>query len=74
METSSIPTSTTTPIFGRLDSNITTGSAMMKKCISQAMKKDCSRHCNKVNWLDFHLSREITERINKTLILQHSAV
>jgi hypothetical protein len=37
METSNIPTNTTTPIFGRLDSNITTGSAMMKKCISQAM-------------------------------------
>jgi hypothetical protein len=38
METSNIPTNTTTPIFGRLESNISTGSAMMKKCVSQAKK------------------------------------
>jgi hypothetical protein len=74
METSNIPTSTTTPTFGRLDSNITTGIAMMKKCISQARKKDCTRHCNKVNWLEYQLSWEITEQINITFILQHSAV
>jgi hypothetical protein len=74
METSNIPTSTTTPIFGLLDSNITTGTAMMKKCISQARKKDCSRHCNKVNWLEYQFGWEITDQINITLTLRHSAV
>jgi hypothetical protein len=67
METSNIPTSTTTPIFGRLVSNTTIGIAMMKKCISQARKKECSRHCNTVHWLEYQLSWEITEQINITV-------
>jgi hypothetical protein len=38
METSITPPSTVAPILGRFESNITTGIAIIKKCISQARK------------------------------------
>jgi hypothetical protein len=57
-----------------LDSNITTGIATMKKCISQARKKDCTIHCNTVHLSQHQLSWKITEQIKIILTLWPCAV